>query len=168
VALVGVNALSRTLASGIQEHGGSPLIVSHNKAAAHELAKQLGCRFILFEALYTTVHDVLIVCDHERHLMPGSAASGVHPGYLKPGMTVIDLTATLSPTPLLREAQSRNCAIIEPRRLLLHQLALQGRLLTGKEVTRELIEQAMPGLLENEEDWMASWAHLTKETEGEL
>jgi 3-dehydroquinate dehydratase/shikimate dehydrogenase len=166
VALVGVNALSRALAGAIQQHGGSPLVVSHEKAAAHEMAQKLGCRYILFEALYTTLHDVLVVCDHEKHLSPGAGASGVHPGYLRRGMTVMDLTATLTATSLLSEARARNCAVVEPRRLLVDQLMLQGRLLTGKEVSRELIEQVMPGLLD-EEEWLAPWAHLTAEEEGE-
>jgi shikimate 5-dehydrogenase len=83
-------------------------------------------------------------------------------------MTVIDLTASLSATPLLSAAQARNCGVIEPWRLLLDQLALQGRLLSGKEVSRELIEQAMPDLLEDEEDWLASWAHLTAEADVEF
>jgi shikimate 5-dehydrogenase len=164
VALVGVNALSRTLAGGIQQHGGSPFVVSHDKAAAHELAQQLGCRYVQFEALYTTLHEVLVVCDHEKHRMAGA---GVHPGYLKPGMTVMDLTATLTATALLSEAQARHCTVIEPRRLLLDQLALQGQLLTGKEVSRELIERAMPGFLQDEEDWLASWAHLTDDAAGD-
>jgi shikimate 5-dehydrogenase len=167
VALVGVNALSRTLAGGIQQHGGSPFVVSHDKAAAHEMAQQLGCRYMQFEALYTTLHEVLVVCDHEKHRMAGPGVPGVHPGYLKPGMTVMDLTATLTATPLLSEAQARHCTVIEPRRLLLDQLALQGQLMTGKEVSRALIERARPGFLKDEEDWLASWAHLTDEAEGE-
>ena len=38
------------------------------------------------------MHDVLVVCDDEKEQTRGKA--GLHPGYLKPGMTVLDLTAS--------------------------------------------------------------------------
>jgi 3-dehydroquinate dehydratase/shikimate dehydrogenase len=151
VALVGVGPLTRTLARGLQRRGAAPLIVSHDKAAAQELAHTLECRYVLFEALYSTLHEVLVVCDTEKQYAGPAGPSSVHPGYLKPGMTVMDLTATLGPSPLLQEALVRRCTAVKPRNVLLQQLAVQGRLLTGQEVTRELLEESMPGFLDDEE-----------------
>jgi 3-dehydroquinate dehydratase/shikimate dehydrogenase len=152
VAIVGVNALARTVAQGVKQRGGSPIIVSHDKAGAQELAKKLECRFVLFEALYSTIHEVLVVCDQEKQHTATGGSNAVHPGYLKAGMTVMDLTATLSPSPLLREARARRCAVVTPRKMLFDQLALQARLLTSKEVTRELVEQVLPGFLQEDEE----------------
>ena len=75
----------------------------------------------------------------------------MHPGYLKPGMTVFDLTAALSKSPLVREAEQRGCVVVGPRQVLLDQLALQARLLTGKEVPGEVLAAALPPSLEEEE-----------------
>jgi 3-dehydroquinate dehydratase/shikimate dehydrogenase len=152
VAVVGVNALARTIAQGVKQRGASPIIVSHDKGGAQELAQKLECRYVLFEALYSTIHEVLVVCDAEKQQAATGGAHAVHPGYLKAGMTVMDLTATLSPSPLLREAQARRCAAIGPRKLLFDQLAIQGHLLTSKEVTRELVEQALPAFLQEDEE----------------
>jgi 3-dehydroquinate dehydratase/shikimate dehydrogenase len=152
VAVVGVTPLARMVAQAISKRGAAPLIVSHNKAAAHELAHELECRYLLFEALYSTNHDVLIVCDNEVEYMGDTSKTSVHPGYLKRGMTVLDLTATVSRTPLLREARSRRVGFAEPKKLLLEQMVLQARLLTGQKLTRKGLEEAMPMFLQDDED----------------
>src|SRR5262249_34199405 len=116
------------------------------RAAAQQLAQALACRFVQFEAVYTTMHDVVIVCDDEAELAKSrkGEAAGLHPGYLRPGMTVMDLTSTTEKTPLVREAQLRGCSVVTPRQLLLGQLELQTRLLTGKDVPPEVLDKALP------------------------
>jgi 3-dehydroquinate dehydratase/shikimate dehydrogenase len=144
VMLVGVNAAARAIAQGVKGRGGVPIIASHERDAARELAQALECRFVQFEALYTTMHDVLVVCDAEADPKGRSGEVGVHPGYLKPGMTVMDLTAPARPSPLLREAEVRGCGVVHPRQLLLDRLAVQARTLTGKDLPREVLAEAMP------------------------
>jgi hypothetical protein len=95
---------------------------------------------VQFEALYSTIHDVLIVCE----------GADIHPGYLKSSMTVMDLTSPLQPSSILREAQTRGCVVVMPRQVWLEQVALQTHLLTGKEVSRQLLEDAAPGLREED------------------
>ena len=51
---------------------------------------------VQFEAIYSTMHDVLVVCSDERDKLrekSRSGEAGVHGSYLKPGMTVMDLSA---------------------------------------------------------------------------
>lgn len=143
VVLVGVNAGAGILAAEVQRHGGSAIIASFNKKAGQQLAQTLGCRFIQFEALYSTMHDVLVVCAEETQDDPKKPGS-VHAGYLKPGMTVMDLTASVRPSELLREARLRGCLTISPRELLLNQLEQQVRLLTGTTIARPVLEKAIP------------------------
>jgi hypothetical protein len=54
-------------------------------------------------------------------------------------------------TPVLREARARRCAWAHPKKLLLDQLTMQARLLTGKELTRAALEQMMPDFLQDNE-----------------
>jgi 3-dehydroquinate dehydratase/shikimate dehydrogenase len=150
-ALVGLNTVTRALGQAIAARGGALIIASHDKEGAQALAQELGCRYVVFEGVYTTLHDVLVVCDDERAQRGSAGPSVVHPGYLKPGMTVMDLTAATGPTPLLVAAKARGCAVASPRRLLLDQLALQAHLLTSKDVTAELLEQVTPAPLREEE-----------------
>jgi len=147
VALAGLSGLARTLALELQKKGAGVILASHERKAAQQLAKEVGCRQVGFEALYTILHDVLIVCDDE----PLAGRSGIHPGYLKEGMTIMDLTAGLRASPLLREARSRGCAVVEPRALFLDQIELAVKMITSKQVPREVLDKAAPDLFAEEQ-----------------
>jgi 3-dehydroquinate dehydratase/shikimate dehydrogenase len=138
VLLAGVNDLTRMIALELSQRGSVLIIAGQDREAAHQLAQKLKCRFVQLEALYTTIHDVLIVCDEVK----------IHPGYLNSSMTVLDLTSPLQPSALLRDAEARGCAVVAPRQLWLEQVLLQAHLLTSKEVPRKLIEDATPWLQE--------------------
>jgi shikimate dehydrogenase len=142
VLIVGANPLARAMACGIKERGGAPIIASHDKEAAHRIAIVAECRYIQFEALYSTMHDVLLICDHEKQQARGkspSGAGGVHVSVLKPQVTLMDLTVGLGNSELLERARLLDCTLVAPRQLLLEQLLLQLRLLTGKEVPPEVL-----------------------------
>jgi 3-dehydroquinate dehydratase/shikimate dehydrogenase len=150
VMIVGANATARAIARGIQRHGGLLIFASHQRNAVQQLAQELQCRHIQFEALYTTTHDVLVVCDDESS--EGSAKrptgkSAVHAGYLRSGMTVMDLTGSGGTTALLRDAGTRGCKVNGPQQTLLRQLAAQAKLLTGKETPVEILEQTLKTVL---------------------
>jgi 3-dehydroquinate dehydratase/shikimate dehydrogenase len=168
IMLVGVNATARSLAYGIKKRGGALIIASRNRQAAHALAQQLDCRYVQFEALYSTMHEVLVVCDEEgaAHGVSGSTQppsalrgssttlhsppSNIHSGYLRPGMTVMDLTSLPRKSVLLQEAQARDCRVVEPRQILLELALLQTHLIAGQHVTREPLEKVLDELIEEE------------------
>jgi shikimate 5-dehydrogenase len=81
---------------------------------------------------------VLVVCADEAD------GKGIHAGYLKPGMFVMDLTAGARMTPILRGGADRGCDIVNPLELLLDLLELQVKTLTGKAVPREVLRGAIP------------------------
>lgn len=144
VMIVGLNPMACILAGEVQRQGGNAILASHQRKAGQQVAQTIGCRYVQFEALYSTMHDVLIVCDEEKDPEKGLGAAGVHAGYLKPGMTVMDLTNPVATTALIREAQGRGCQVVDPRRLFLQQLEHQARLLTGKAVPTEVLAGALP------------------------
>ncbi len=144
--IVGVNALSRSMAYGIKRRGGMPIIASRDGGAAQLTAQQFQCRHVQFEAIYSTMHDILVVCSEEKEKLRDKVRSGeigVHGSYLKPGMGVMDLTAMPRTTRLLDDAEVRGCVTVSPKQVLLGQLELQIRLLTGKDVPRELLESVL-------------------------
>jgi shikimate 5-dehydrogenase len=59
------------------------------------------------------------------------------------GMTVVDLTAGLQRSPLLLDAQSRGCDIVHPAEVLLEQVHQQVKLITGKEVSVEVLRPVL-------------------------
>jgi 3-dehydroquinate dehydratase / shikimate dehydrogenase len=150
VMIVGLTPVARALAQDIQRRGGHVTICSHQRKAGQQLAHDVNCRFIQFEALYTTSHDVLILCDEEKEEGLGRGSAGVHAGYLKFGMTVLDLTAALRRTPFLQGAADRGCIVVEPDELLLDQLEQQARKIAGKDTPRDVLAEAIPQHLREE------------------
>jgi len=138
VLLAGVNDLTRMIALEVAQGGSVLIIAGQDRDAAQQLAQKLKCRYVQFEALYTTTHDVLIVCDEVK----------IHPGYLNTSMTVLDLTSPLESSSLLREAEARGCTVVGPRQLWLDQVSLQAHLLTSKDVPRQILAEAAPWLME--------------------
>jgi 3-dehydroquinate dehydratase / shikimate dehydrogenase len=136
VLLAGLNDLTRMIGRELTQRGSVVILAGRERDAARQLAQELKCRFVQFEALYTTIHDVLIVCDEAE----------IHPVYLKASMSVMDLTSPLQPSSLLREAQTRGCVVAMPRQVWLEQVALQTHLLAGKDVRRQVLEDAAPWL----------------------
>jgi 3-dehydroquinate dehydratase / shikimate dehydrogenase len=141
VMVVGLNAAARVIAKEVLRQGGNAILASHDKKAGLALAHALGCRAIAFDALYATMHDVLVVCDD---VQDEKTSKGIHAGYLKPGMFVMDLTAGARMTPILRGGAERGCEVVEPLELLLDLLELQVKTLTGQQVPREVLRQAIP------------------------
>jgi 3-dehydroquinate dehydratase/shikimate dehydrogenase len=147
IAVVGANGVARGMATELLRRGANVIIVSYQKKEGLEIAQALGCRFIQFEALYTTIHDVLIVCDEEKEHAPsrgGSGSRGIHVGYLSPGMTVLDLTAGVRDSALTREAAGRSCQVVRTKQLVLEQLGMQAQMLTSKQVPMEVLTAALP------------------------
>lgn len=138
VMLAGVEDVTRVLGQRIAKQGGILIVAGRDRDRSKTLARELQCRQVQFEAVYSTLHDVLIVC--------GEEAANMHPGYLKPGMTVMDLTADFTGSELLREARRRGCAVVEPRDVLLDHVQQQVKLLAGKEVPSEPLRQVFETL----------------------
>jgi 3-dehydroquinate dehydratase/shikimate dehydrogenase len=136
---VGTNGLSRVLAASAQHAGAIPVIAGSDQQAAQALAQSLGCRFVLEEAVHTTPHDVLVRCD----------ATDLHAGYLKPGMTVVDVTALPRPSRLLDEAGQRGCQVVSPQQVLVELVNRYLRALTGETVPGEFLLDVLRPFVED-------------------
>ncbi len=154
VMIVGVNRPAQILAGEVQRQGGSAILASHQRKLGLEIAQKIGCRFVAFEALYSTMHDCLVVCDDEKDHKDArqGVASGVHVGYLKPGMVVMDLSANTRDSELIREAGMRGATTVKPKDLLLQLLQLQAKALVGKETPIAILENAIPERFRPEEE----------------
>lgn len=144
VIVVGLTPTAKTLAAELVSRKAHVVLASRQKKAVQEAAQALNCRHILFEAIASTLHDTLIVCDEESS--EGGGTRGIHPGSLRTGATILDLTADLRRSPLLREAASRGCVVVPPREVLLNQLALHAKLITTKDVPRDVFAAVVPDL----------------------
>src|SRR5262249_30835519 len=154
VVLVGVNGFARAMAYRIKKEGGSAIVASRDRTAAQTLAQELGCRHVGLDAVYTTLHDVLIVCaEEQRHakLKPKGGDVGLHAGYLKPSISVMDLTALARPSELVRGAEERGCPVVKPRQVLAEHVLRLTKLIAGKDAEPETIRQAIDSTLGDDE-----------------
>jgi 3-dehydroquinate dehydratase/shikimate dehydrogenase len=154
VLLVGVNGLARAIAYRVQKHGANVIIASRDKAAAHAMAQEQNCRHVQLDAVYSTIHDVVIVCaEEQRHatLKSKSGEIGLHTGYLKPSITVMDLTASMRGSEMLRGATERGCLVVSPRSVLSEHVARWVNLITGKDPSSPQIRQAVDSTIGDDE-----------------
>jgi 3-dehydroquinate dehydratase / shikimate dehydrogenase len=145
IMIVGTNATAETMTFAVKKRGGAPIIAGRDRDAAHRIAQKHECRYVQLEALYSTVHEILIVCSEEKMPVKGKHGeeTGIHPGFLKPGHYVMDLTTVAEKSKFLREAEDRCCEVVSPRQILIDMLVLQLRLITGKDAPRGLVEEAV-------------------------
>jgi 3-dehydroquinate dehydratase / shikimate dehydrogenase len=145
---------ARMLAPGLKERGTSLIFASKDRAAAQRLAQIFGGRQIAWEAIYSTHHDVLVVG------RDGAPAEGtevqeeelpIHPGYLRAGMTILDLTSVPQQSRFLGEARQRGCGVVEPARLLVEQVREHVRRVAEQEVGAEALQEKLAGWLGEEE-----------------
>ena len=67
----------------------------------------------------------------------------IHPGYLRAGMTVIDLTAGTRGTKFVREATLRGCAVVHPGTLLIEHARAHVARATGQDVPFEVLAERL-------------------------
>jgi len=152
--ICGVNRVSQAVAHRIAKHGGILIITDRNRTLAAELAQELQCRVIQHEALYTTLHDVLVFGGDSMAALrqPSEKETPLHVGYLRPGMCVVDLQAPLRQSELLRQARKRSCLVVRPVDVLLDQVEQQIKVITGKEVSREVLRATLNEVFQEEEE----------------
>ncbi len=153
VAVVGADAAARMVGHRVRRRGGVVIIAARDREAARTLAAELDGRHVPLEGLYTTQHEVLVVCADERQRVTAPANAdepSIHPGYLTADMTVMDVTATPFPTPVLVAAERHGCRIVPPAEVLLRQVGLYVRAITDRSVADETLRPVLERLVERE------------------
>jgi 3-dehydroquinate dehydratase/shikimate dehydrogenase len=148
VALAGCGPLTRMVAPAFKAAGAALMWAGRDRSAVQAASQAFGGRQLLWEGLYATSHDILVL--GPDNTKPGELPDRpLHAGYLKPGMTVVDLTAGIGPTELLREARARGCAIVTPARLLIEQVRQHARRL-GADVPAAMLVGTLTAWLPEE------------------
>jgi shikimate 5-dehydrogenase len=141
VMLTGAGPLTRMVAGPLRAHGAGLIWANKNKNTALTMSQTFGGRQLLWDAIYSTHHDVLIIgrdgVGLPEDVLADDDAMPLHPGYLKETMTIIDLTSGVRPSKFLREARSRGAKIITKAHLLLEQVRMSVQQITNTVVPAE-------------------------------
>jgi 3-dehydroquinate dehydratase/shikimate dehydrogenase len=139
VVLAGVGPLTRMAAGAFKARGASLIWASHDRDAAQPAAQAFGGRQLLWDGVYVTSHDVLVIGKDVGR--PDGDELPFHPGFLKPSTCVLDLTAGARPTRFLAEAEARKCAVVPPGRLVVEQVREHVRRVGGEVPAAVLLDR---------------------------
>jgi 3-dehydroquinate dehydratase/shikimate dehydrogenase len=155
VLLLGAGGVARAVAHALQKAGALLTITNRTPERALKLKEEVGCRVCDWEARNSVSCDVLINCTSVG-MHPNVDDIPVHPGVLKPGMTVFDTVYTPETTMLVKEARMRSCHVLTGVDMFVRQAALQFRLFTGKEppldLMRSVVRRALSPVRIREDD----------------
>jgi 3-dehydroquinate dehydratase / shikimate dehydrogenase len=132
VLIIGSGGLAKSMIYGISRRKGLVSVTSANDAEAQAVATQFNIRCVPYHSLYDTLADVVVIADPKLQI--GSKKSEFNPAYLRPHMTVLDVTSMPGESPILAEARSRGAKIVEPIDVYADQLATQFKSATGQDL----------------------------------
>ena len=157
VMVAGTGPLNRMVAACLKAAGANLIFAGKDRAAAQKFAQQFGGRAIAVEAVYQTLHDVLVVGrdgtlpDADVEIEDSEdEGMAIHPGYLRAGMIVADLTRYPRRSTFLDEAVKRACIAVEPARILAEQAAAQVARVVGEAVDSAAVLEAVRAALPEE------------------
>lgn len=137
IMLIGSGGLSQAIAYAIHARKGVLSITSPDDKEAQTAAESLGARFVPFANVYNTLADVVIVT--APNIGIGHRKDDFNPSYFRPSMTVLDLSRYPGPSPLKGEAELRGARTIDPVLIVLQQLRVQFKAITGKDLPTEQV-----------------------------
>ena len=141
--VLGATPQAASMARELAGRGGVLSVCSPDDKAAAKLAAEVGCRHLSFAALYGQLADVLVLADPAIRV--GDGRHAVRAGYLRPEMTVVDLTDPPVDNRLMHEARRRGCRLVDPLETFDRHMRATFKTLSGgkslAEESRELAKQ---------------------------
>ena len=107
-----------------------------------DMAEALDCRTVEWINRYAVQADVIINCTPVG-MHPNVDESPIHKTFLKPSMVVFDTVYNPESTLLVKDARTRNCAVITGVEMFVRQAMLQFFLFTRGEASPELMRDVL-------------------------
>lgn len=138
VLLLGAGGVARAVARVLQSEGSRITIANRSSERAQDLAEDVGCRYVAWEARHNVISDLLVNCTPVG-MHPHIDEMPVHTSYLRPELAVVDTVYTPENTLLIKEARARGCPVVSGVEMFIRQAALQFRLFTGREASLDIL-----------------------------
>ena len=101
------------------------------------LAQTFKASYLPFELIYQTSPEVAVFAD--PGLQMGYGKSELNPFFLRPPLTVIDVSTLPEESNWIVEARRRGCTVVEPAQVYADQLASQFKSITGNDLPTDAI-----------------------------
>jgi 3-dehydroquinate dehydratase/shikimate dehydrogenase len=138
VLVLGAGGVARAVTRALQGEGARITVANRSSERAQDLAEDVGCRFVNWEARHNVISDLLINCTPVG-MHPHIDEMPVHTSYLRPELAVMDTIYTPENTLLIKEAAARGCKVVTGVEMFIRQAAKQFRLFTGQEAPLDLL-----------------------------
>lgn len=141
VLVVGTNATAQAIVYGAHRRMGIISVTGPDDAKAQTIAGKFDIRHVPFANLYDTLAEVVIIADPA--IVLGHHKTELNPSYLRPHMTVADVSRLPEETEFLVQARQRGCKIVEPRTVFVDHIAAQFQTVSGRELPSEAVEEVL-------------------------
>ena len=101
----------------------------------------MHARYWPFSNISETSPDVVVVTDPALEL--GYGRYELNPTWLRPPMTIVDVTRFPEESDLLTEARERGCTIVRPSYIFAQLLSDQFKAVTGQELPTNMFYEAL-------------------------
>lgn len=138
-AVVGTGGAGRSAAAGLVTAGAGVTLVNRGSERGLQASTLLSLPFLPLSDFDPSQYDILVNATSlgrkDGEPLPFRVDA------LRPGAVVIDMVYGDGPTPLLREAAARGAVTIDGREVLLGQAVGQFRMMTGRDLPRDLVRR---------------------------
>jgi len=146
VAIIGAGGAARAIGYGIVEAGGVMTVVNRSGDRGRRLAQDLSADFMPLTEAGSLACEILINTTSVG-MHPETDAVPVPTHVLKEGMTVMDIVYTPLKTTLLKQAERKNCIVIDGLTMFVLQGARQFELWTGRKAPATVMREAVLEIL---------------------
>ncbi len=140
VLFMGLSPVGRVLAAEFRGKEGEITVSNADKNKSEEMASELEAKVVPIESVPKAGFEILVSCEK----LPEKVEQILYSA-MKPGQVIMDLSAEWKRTPLLKSAVKAKCLIVDPSEVFLNQIALQTKLITGKQVETNFFVKAITG-----------------------
>ena len=149
-AILGAGGAARAAVFGIQQRGGTPLVINRTTTRGKEIARQFGCPFYPLSDIGDIRADCLINTTPVG-MAPDKGKSPIEKKVLTNFKWVMDCIYNPLKTQLLQDAKEAGCTVFSGIGMFVHQGAEQIKLWTGMEPPRELMKRIVLEKLSEDE-----------------
>jgi 3-dehydroquinate dehydratase/shikimate dehydrogenase len=138
VLVLGAGGVARAVAYLMHRQGAQVTVTSRSAERAGDLAADVGCKHVGWEARHATPCDLLVNCTPVG-MQPNLDESPIHPSFLTPEMMVFDTIYMPETTMLIKDARARGCRVLTGVDMFVRQAEMQFRLFANREPPPDLM-----------------------------
>ena len=140
--VLGAGGVGKAIAYGLIRRGASVVVADGVTRQALLLAQRFDCRSVEWSARHSIAADLLFNCTPVG-MHPNVDETPYEKHHLRPSMIVFDAVYNPESTLLVKDARSRNCAVITGVDMFVRQACFQFKLFTGQEGPADLMRDVI-------------------------